>query len=293
MKKYVLILFIFIIVLIAAYFTYQFSKHTDVTFDGEKALKYAQKQLEFGARIPGSPAHQETISYIETTLKDFGWLTSYQEEELPQYNLKNIIAKRDSSAQPWVIIAAHYDTRFTADQDPVLANRSNPVPGANDGASGVAILLEIARVLPKDLQKNVWLVFFDAEDQGQIADWDWILGSRSFVSQLTDKPDQVVIIDMVGDADLNLFYERNSDVTMRTTIWNSAADLGYANAFIPQVKYNMLDDHTPFLEAGIPAVDIIDFDYPYWHTTNDTIDKISAKSMKMVGDTLMDWLLKP
>lgn len=288
-----MILLILITVLLAAYFTSQLSKNENTAFDGDNAFKYAEKQLEFGARIPGSIAHQNTISYIESTLKESGWQTEIQEDALPQYNLKNIIAKRDSDTRPWVIIAAHYDTRFFADQDPVLAHRNQPVPGANDGASGVAILLELARVLPKDMQKNVWLVFFDAEDQGQISGWDWILGSKSFVAHLSGKPDQVVIIDMVGDTDLNLYFERNSDETIRTEIWNSAADLGYENAFIPQLKYSMLDDHTPFIEAGIPAIDIIDFDYPYWHTTNDTIDKISAQSMKMVGETLLNWLLQP
>jgi Zn-dependent M28 family amino/carboxypeptidase len=165
------------------------------------------------------------------------------------------------------------------------------VPGANDGASGVAVLLELARTLPEDISP-VWLVFFDAEDNGRIEGWDWILGSRAFVEEVPVSPQAVVIVDMVGDADLNLYYELNSDETIRTEIWNTAAALGYGNIFIQTGKHSMLDDHTPFLEKGIPAVDIIDFDYPYWHTTEDTLDKVSTESLGAVGDTLWHWLVE-
>ncbi len=105
------------------------------------------------------------------------------------------------------------------------------------------------------------------------------LGSRSFVNQLEGKPDKVVIIDMIGDADLNLYYEHNSDAALSEEIWNVAIKNGFGETFIPQYKYRILDDHIPFVEAGIQAIDIIDFDYPYWHTQNDTVDKISANSL--------------
>jgi Zn-dependent M28 family amino/carboxypeptidase len=104
-------------------------------------------------------------------------------------------------------------------------------------------------------------------------------------------PDAVVILDMLGDADLNIHFERSSDAVISEAIWQQAADLGYGDVFIPTPKYNILDDHLPFLRAGIPAVDIIDFDYPYWHTTADTPDKVSADSLKAVGDTIRAWLL--
>jgi Zn-dependent M28 family amino/carboxypeptidase len=136
----------------------------------------------------------------------------------------------------------------------------------------------------------LWLVFFDAEDQGHFNGWSWILGSRAFVEELKYKPQAVVIVDMIGDADLNIYMEKNSDPTLRAEIWATAAQLGYRKNFIPEEKYPMLDDHTPFLEAGIPAVDLIDFDYPYWHTTQDTPDKVSAQSLKVVGETLWTWV---
>ena len=177
-----------------------------------------------------------------------------------------------------------------ADQDPDPRLRTQPVPGANDGASGVAVLLELARTLPVDLPVQIWLVFFDAEDNGDIQGWDWIMGSSAFVASLEAKPDAAIIIDMIGDADLNLPIEQNSTPELVQQIWQTAKDLGYESVFLNQPGYSMLDDHTPFLQAGIPAVDIIDFDYPYWHTTQDTPDKVSAQSLEIIGNTLTQWL---
>lgn len=134
------------------------------------------------------------------------------------------------------------------------------------------------------------MVFIDAEDNYNIPGWGGDLGSSAFVQKLNDKPDEVIIIDMIGDADLNIYYELNSDQKISIEIWKQAAELGYKQ-FIPIEKYRIIDDHVPFLEMGIPAVDIIDFDYPYWHTTMDTLDKISSASLQAVGDTLQKWIL--
>ena len=151
--------------------------------------------------------------------------------------------------------------------------------------------MELARTLPANLPVAIKLVFFDAEDNGGIDDWDWILGSRAFVLEIVDKPSAAIIVDMIGDADLEVYYERNSDITLMEQIWQQARNLGYDNIFIPEYRHSMLDDHTPFIEAGIPAVDLIDFNYPYWHTTSDTLDKVSPESLKAIGDTLTAWLL--
>ena len=194
---------------------------------------------------------------------------------------------------PYIIIAAHYDSRFYADQDSDALKKQLPVPGANDGASGVAVLLELARVLPQNLDKNIWLVFFDAEDQGRIDNWDWILGSTSLANHLEKQPDQLILLDMIGDKDLNVFYEKNSDKQLREEIWQVAAQLGFEENFIQQEKFSMLDDHIPFIKKGVKAVDIIDFDYPFWHTSEDTIDNISADSLYKIGSTLYHWLLMP
>lgn len=267
---------------------------TVLEFDGENAFKYAEKQVTFGPRTPGSQAHQQTIQFITSELNSSGWDTEIQSEDLNGYKIQNIVAKLPSETnQPWILIGAHYDSRFFADQDLQTENHDQPVVGANDGASGVAVLLELARVLPKDIDKNIWFVFFDAEDQGNIEGWDWILGSRSFVNVLEGKPDSVVIIDMIGDKDLNVYFERNSDQKLQEEIWKIAADLGYEDSFIPEYKFSILDDHIPFIENNITAIDIIDFDYPYWHTTQDTLDKISPDSLEKIGRTLYHWLLVP
>jgi Zn-dependent M28 family amino/carboxypeptidase len=178
-----------------------------------------------------------------------------------------------------------------ADNDPDPAQHTNPVPGANDGASGVAVLLELARSLPEETVP-VWLVFFDAEDNGRIEGWDWILGSREFVANNPVQPRAAIIVDMIGDADLNIYQELNSNPELTDEIWAIASELGYESKFIPEYKHSMLDDHTPFVQAGIPAVDIIDFDYPYWHTVQDTPDKVSAESLDAVGETLFAWAMQ-
>jgi glutaminyl-peptide cyclotransferase len=264
-----------------------------IRFDGDRALNDVEFQVALGPRIPGSPGHDQIIEWLVSELKSTEWQVEIQEAEMLGNPIKNVVAKRseqDRSATSWVILGAHYDTRIYADQDPNPDFRTLPVPGANDGASGVAVLLELARVLPEDLNQDVWLVFFDAEDNGRIPGWDWILGSRAFVDALEGKPDAAVIVDMIGDADLEIYLERGSDPELSAEIWEVAANLGYSQ-FILTPKYHILDDHVPFLEAGIPAVDIIDFDYPYWHTTEDTVDKVSAESLEAVGETLRVWLL--
>lgn len=261
---------------------------TDPVFDGARAYADVVTQVEFGPRIVGSEGHAQIREWMEGELVEAGWQVEAQESEALGHPIINLVAKKNDES-PQIILGAHYDSRMFADNDPDPANYIQPVPGANDGASGVAVLLELARTLPDD-SVNVWLVFFDAEDNGRIEGWDWILGSREFVEVNTVQPRAVVIVDMIGDADLNIYKERNSDAALTDEIWAVAESLGYGDKFIPEYKFSMLDDHTPFLEAGIPAVDIIDFDYPYWHTIGDTPDKVSAQSLEMVGKTLWTWI---
>jgi len=260
-----------------------------LSFDSSRAYADVQTQVAFGSRIPGSAGHAQVREWMRAELESAGWQVEVHKSERLGHPIFNIIAKRDDKA-PQIVLGAHYDTRMIADHDPDPAKWTEPVPGANDGASGVAVLLELARSLPSDATPT-WLVFFDTEDNGRIEGWDWILGSRAFAEEIKIAPRAVVIIDMIGDADLNIYLERNSNIAIRTEIWDTAASLGYGDIFINQEKYSMEDDHTPFLEAGIPAVDIIDFDYPYWHTTQDTPDKVSAESLKTVGDTLLNWVV--
>jgi Zn-dependent M28 family amino/carboxypeptidase len=264
----------------------------ELNFDGEHAYQDMLYQVELGPRIPGTSSHQQIINWIKAELKMYGWSVETQEINYQDKDIVNIIAKRETGTQ-YILLGAHYDTRIVADRDPDVSLRKEPVPGANDGASGVAVLLEIARVLPEGLDIPVRLVFFDAEDNGGIEDWDWIMGSKAFVENYGNLPELAVIVDMIGDADLNIYYERNSDPVVMERIWDQAEGLGYESYFIPEFKHAVLDDHTPFIEVGIPAVDIIDLDYPYWHTTADTPDKVSQESLEVVGNTLLYWLTSP
>lgn len=268
---------------------YRINRPKEMIFDAQRAYQHVLAQTDFGPRTPGSAAHTETIEYIRTNLEQSGWLVDIQTEKVGLHTIKNIIARR-SDVPPQIILGAHYDTRLLSDKDPDLLLQQQPVPGGNDGASGVAVLLELGRVLPGD-SVPVWLVFFDAEDQGGIPGWDdWSLGAQAFVDSYNLKPRAVVIVDMVGDFDLNITIEKNSDSRLTKEIWDVAASLGYGNVFIPLPKYNIVDDHIPFVNAGIPAVDIIDIEYRYWHTTYDTADKVSAHSLEIVGNTLLAWI---
>ena len=275
------------------WYTYSFlSQPTSdsLTFDGQRAYADVQTQVNFGPRVPGSAGHAQVQEWMRAELETAGWQVEVQESEALGHPIENIVAKR-SEDPPQIIIGAHYDSRMFADSDPDPTQHTNFVPGANDGASGVAVLLELARSLPENTVP-IWLVFFDAEDNGRIEGWDWILGSREFVKHNPVQPGAVIIVDMIGDADLNIYKERNSNVQLTDEIWEAAKNLGYENSFIPEYRHSMLDDHTPFLEAGIPAIDIIDFDYPQWHTIQDTPDKVSAESLQTVGDTLYTWIMQ-
>jgi len=283
----------FLLLLVLGWYAYSYlsqPKTDSVNFDGQHAYTDVQTQVAFGSRVPGTDGHTKIQKWMQEELKSAGWQVEIQKSEAMGHPIENMVAKRNNDT-PQIIIGAHYDSRMFADNDPDPANHTKYVPAANDGASGVAVLLELARSLPNETVP-AWLVFFDAEDNGQIAGWDWLLGSREFVRNNPVQPRAVIVIDMIGDANLNIYEERNSNSQLNDAIWNTAKSLGHSSQFINEYKYSMLDDHTPFLEAGIPAVDIIDFDYPYWHTIQDTPDKVSAESLQAVGETLRTWVIQ-
>lgn len=262
-------------------------------FDGQEAFNHVAYQVSLGPRYPGSEGHTKVQEWIIESLKQYGWIVEIQAAEIQGKSIKNIVAYRQSPVdldQEWVILGAHYDTRFVSEFDPNPSNQSEPGLGANDGGSGVAVLLELARVLPILPDTEVWLVFFDAEDNGRVPGWNWVMGSTVFADNLDARPDKVVVVDLIGDADQKIYIEKSSDPELVQDIWQTAADLNIGT-FIPEPKHRILDDHTPFLMKEIPAVDIIDFDYPYRHTTQDTLDKISVQSLQNVGDVLLTWLL--
>jgi hypothetical protein len=263
-------------------------------FDGARAYDLLKKQCDYGPRPVGTTAHEKLRAYLisqmkavtdKTETQDFTWTNNGKD-----YKLSNIIGVLNPDAPHKVMISAHWDTRPTADQDRTPANRSKPIMGADDGASGVAVVLELARVL-KEKKPSIGVIFmlFDGEDVGPDVS-RMFLGAKYFAKHMgAYKPDEMILIDMIGDADLNIYKELNSvssDRSLCQVIWSVASKLGYGDQFIDETKYNIEDDHLPVQEAGVPAIDLIDFDYPYWHTLQDTPDKCSADSLEKVGRTL-------
>ena len=259
-------------------------------FDRHRAYLDVVAQGENGPRTPGSESHAQTRKYIMTELAMAGWDVVEYEFVDPITSTKgyNLVASRSASPKK-IILGAHYDSRMQADNETDQVLRSQPVPGANDGASGVAVLLEIGRTLDRDIT-NVDLVFFDLEDQGGIDGFDWILGSRAFVDRMEENPAAMVLLDMVGNKDSIFHFEANSDNKLRAQIWDTAHSLGHADQFPMEEKFAVLDDHIPFIEKGIPAVDIIDLDDPNWHKLSDDTESISEDTLFAVGDTVLNWI---
>ena len=263
--------------------------HPTATFDGDTANTWVAAQCDLGYRSPGTDANRQAGDMVLEELSSLGWTTSEQTFTYMDTPVRNILAwKGEGDA---VLLGAHYDTRPSADEE----NPTVPVMGANDGASGVAVLLELARVLDVDASDHqVYLAFFDAEDSGRLNGWAWIVGSAYMAEHWGEAGETalsaMVLVDMIGDADQQVYYEGNSNRSLSATLWAIAKDLGYGDRIIPEVRHTMLDDHIPFAQRGIPTVDMIDFDYPYWHTTQDTADKVSGESLEAIGRTLEVWL---
>lgn len=279
-------------VILSGLFLWQYSRvhrQRPQIFDAQRAYQDVVNLVSLGPRTPGSKAHEQAIDYFRSELQKDNWTVDVQVAEVNGHILKNVIARR-SDVPPEIILGAHYDSRLMADRDPDPKKQQEPVPGANDGASGAAVLLELGRVLPSN-SVPIWLVFFDAEDQGSIPGWqEWSLGARAFVDAFTLKPRAVVIVDMVGDTNLNILQEKQSSQRLIKEIWTVAHELGYYSYFLNERKYTITDDHVPFLEAGIPAVDIIDIEYRYYHTSYDVPEHVSPISLNIVGSTLQIWI---
>lgn len=266
-------------------------------FDGTNAMSHLVTQCDFGPRPPGSDNLSQCREYIVDILESHGWETALQNFTYQNVSCANIIAWYGSIRNATVILGSHYDTRPLADNDPDPANQSRSVLGANDGASGTAVLLEIARILPIEVRDDIELVFFDAEDSGYINGWSWIVGSTYFVDQLTpsriSSTSSMILLDMIGDRELRLQRERGSTRSLQDVIWSLAADMGYQDTFLDSLGASILDDHNPFLDVGIPAVDIIHHNpFPStWHTVDDIPERCSAESLQIVGEVVETYLV--
>jgi glutaminyl-peptide cyclotransferase len=267
-------------------------------FDGATAFGYVEQQLAFGPRFPGSPGHLRMKGWLDSLararadsviVQDWEHVTA-KGAKLP---LRNVIARFNPGASERVLFLAHWDTRPRADA-PGSSDSTAPVPGANDGGSGVALLLGVADALRKQPSTiGVDLLFVDGEDFGHFEDsTETLIGSRYYAAHQApgNTPLYAILFDMVGDRDLQVYQEGYSvmgapEVVAR--VWETAKDIGHGAVFRDGPKHSLTDDHIPLQRVGIRAIDVIDFDYPYWHTTEDTLDKVSAQSLQVVGDVAM------
>jgi len=266
-------------------------------FVGPRAFGYLEQQMQFGPRIPGTAAHERAGDWILQHLRATADSVVVQSithatRHGATLHLRNFFARFRPGAPDRVLLLAHWDTRPHADQSQNLGQQRLPVPGANDGASGVAVLLGVADALKaKPPTLGVDLLFVDGEDYGNFAtdSTDVLIGSRYFAAHQPPgyQPLFAVLFDMVADKDQQFYYEGNSQAfapEVVDRVWRVAAELGYGRVFVPGVRNTLTDDHVALQKAGIHAIDVVDFDYPYWHTTDDTIDKVSAASLQVVGD---------
>lgn len=265
-------------------------------FDRANAWRHLEAQLAFGPRPVGTPAHDQLKDYLATELRRDSADVQLQQWTDPtiQLPLANLIARFPGKGSGSLMLCAHWDTRPTADQDPDPANRSKPIPGADDGASETAVLLELARVLKDNPPPvTVWLVFLDGEDYGPGLDRMFI-GSRYLAKhQPAGTPRKAVLLDMIGDADLRVPKEQNSlqrAPAVIDEVWAAARRAGHEAEFPDQGGDTIYDDHLPLLDAGIACIDLIDFDYAPWHTLADTADKCSPRSLGVIGETMLAWI---
>lgn len=273
-------------------------------FNGERAMDHVRKQIDFGPRPPDTPQLAKTRAYIVDQLKSYGLTVTVDEftAKTPRGEKKmaNITGEIAGETKTLILIASHYETKYYKDMLFV---------GANDPAASVATLLEIGRVLGSQREKpkvTYRLVFFDGEeafcegwsDCGTDENPDNTYGSRHYVEQLRAKNEleqtrALILLDMMGYKNLELGRDPRSTRWLQDVIWQTSRELGYGKFFVDRDEGVGGDDHEPFLQAGVDAVDLIQLtSYPHWHKPDDTIDKISSQSMKVVGETVLASLPK-
>jgi len=271
---------------------------TSTGFDGNAAYNYAKTQFDFGPRVPGTPAAKQAGDWIiqqmrsraDTVIVQNFTYTTADGRKLP---LRNILARFRPQLSERVLYVTHWDSRPVAESAATDAEKKKPTPGANDGASGVGMFVALADVLKKTKPNvGVDLLFTDGEDYGDFGppEVDVLIGSKYFAAHPPSsgyKPLYGVLWDMIGDKDLRIPYEMNSfqqapEVVSR--VWQTAADMGYGDIFVQESGGEITDDHIPLLNSGLRVIDVIDLTYPPHHTPQDTMDKISAKSLAAVGD---------
>ena len=276
------------------------------TFNSDSAYAYMKRQVEFGPRVPNTEAHRLTGEWLEAELQRHGARTISQKADIKAFDgtvlkSRNIMGRFNENNPERILLLAHWDSRPWADQDPDPSKRKLPVDGANDGASGTGLLLEIARLLGRsDSGKGVDILFVDAEDWGNDGDEDsWALGTRYFIENPPVEnylPQYAILLDMVGGTDAVFcreYFSERSAPGLAAEIWSTAADLGYGDIFLNRMGSAVTDDHVQLIANGIPAIDIIEYHpgqeggfNPRWHTTSDNMEGISKQTLEAVGNVI-------
>ena len=267
------------------------------SFSGTQALEFTQKAVAFGQRPAGSAANRQLQAYIEAQLKPLHCQVSFDAFSAPTpvgaVSMRNIIARFPGTNGRSVVLTGHFDSK----QMPGIN-----FLGANDAGSSTGFLLEMARVVSTTTHSNdVVLVFFDGEEAfGEWSDTNGVYGSRHLARKWSEDGTlahvkALINVDMIGDKDLNILSDQNSSSPLRNLVWQTAKDIGYEKYFLP-TGFAVEDDHMPFVRLGVNALDLIDFDYGpnnvYWHTGKDTVDKLDAHSLEVVGNVLVAVLRK-
>lgn len=281
----------------------------NLLFSGDNAFRLAERQLSFGPRVPGTKAHSECYEWLRDSLEATGAKLTVQNATLTTFDgtkipMRNIFGQFNPEASDRILLLAHWDCRPWADQDPHPDNHTKPVAGANDAASGVAVLLELARVIGESsTTKGIDILFADAEDWGTEGDDDsWALGTRYFAQNppVQDySPSGAILLDMVGAPDATFmreYFSEKSNSSLADRIWAKGASLGYGKYFVNRLGSAVTDDHVELIKAGIPAIDIIDYRdgsgfFSAWHTVSDTMEAISPVTLEAVGHTLESLLM--
>ena len=270
------------------------------SFDPDSAWVYLTTQVEFGSRVPGTPAHEACGNWLAQELRRHGGVVqddrwSHADSLNRVWPLRNIWASFGPQQGSRILLLAHWDCRPWADSDPDPAKRGEPVLGANDAASGVAVLLEIARNLGRNaIPKGVDILFVDGEDMGAHDQPEtFCIGSRRFASRMPAAYDMGILLDMVGDVDLRIpvdpySYIHAPEVVDRVWRLGEAMSPGI---FVREYGSPVIDDHIPLNEAGVPTIDLIDFEYPAWHTVHDNLSQVSSSSLAAVGRPVLALVL--
>jgi len=275
-------------------------------FDAEKAFLYLEKQCDFGPRYPGSKGHLEFKDYLNDFLINKGDTLiayehivkhPYQDYEIPLYNF---LIRFNLKSSNRILFLAHWDTREIADQDKDEKNHNLPILGANDGASGIALLMILTEILEKNPLNNIGvdILFVDGEDLGRFGEIEnYCLGTSKFCEKLPNPiPNYAICVDMIADHDPQFLIEPYSweqAPFLVQSIWSLANDLGYTEFKAEFYKTYIYDDHRRlYLDSYIPAIDIIDFDYPHWHTLQDTPENCSPKGLKIVGNVISEFIYR-